>query len=161
MGHLRSSPIVAALLGLSVLFGAAGSAPPPLPASTVVIDSDHGPVTFKVEIAADPASQERGLMYRTKMAADAGMLFDFRTSQYENFWMKNTALPLDMIFIRQNGTISSIAANATPYSELTIPSAEPVRAVLEINGGRAGVLGIEPDQRVHSVIFGDALPGRK
>jgi uncharacterized membrane protein (UPF0127 family) len=132
-----------------------------LPLTTVVIDSDHGPVTFKVEIASDSASQERGLMYRTKMAADAGMLFDFHRSQYENFWMKNTVLPLDIIFIRQNGTISSIAAKAIPYSETTIPSAEAVRAVLEINGGRAAALGIEPDQRVHNAIFGNALPGQK
>jgi uncharacterized membrane protein (UPF0127 family) len=132
-----------------------------LPLTTVVIDSDHGPVTFKVEIASDSASQERGLMYRTKMAADAGMLFDFHRSQYENFWMKNTVLPLDIIFIRQNGTISSIAAKAIPYSETTIPSAEAVRAVLEINGGRAAALGIEPDQRVHNAIFGNPLPGQK
>lgn len=132
-----------------------------LPVSTVVIDSDHGPVSFKVEVAGNFASQERGLMYRTKMAPDAGMLFDFHQPQYQTFWMKNTILPLDLIFIRQDGTISSIAPNAVPFSETSIPSAEPVRAVLEVNGGRAAVLGIEPDQRVHHAIFGDALAGQK
>jgi uncharacterized membrane protein (UPF0127 family) len=152
---------VPAIVGLCALCGATGSVSTPLPITTVVIDSDHGPVTFKVEVAADPASQERGLMYRNKMPADAGMLFDFHTSQYENFWMKNTALPLDLIFIRQNGTISSVAPDAVPYSEGTIPSAEPVRAVLEINAGRVAAFGIQPDQRVHNAIFGDALPGQK
>jgi uncharacterized membrane protein (UPF0127 family) len=158
---VRKALLTPVLIAVSLFCGAAGSAPAPLPLTTVVIDSDHGPVTFKVEIASDSASQERGLMYRTKMAADAGMLFDFHRSQYENFWMKNTVLPLDIIFIRQNGTTSSIAAKAVPYSETTIPSAEAVRAVLEINGGRAAALGIEPDQRVHNAVFGNALPGQK
>jgi hypothetical protein len=132
-----------------------------LPTDTVVIDADHGPVRFSAEIAADQASQEKGLMYRTKLAPDAGMLFDFHEPEPQTFWMKNTVLPLDMIFIRADGTISSIAPDAVPYSETPIPSAEPVRAVLEINAGRAAALGIEPGQRVHSAIFGNALPGRK
>ena len=67
--------------------------------------------------------------------------------------MKNTILPLDMIFIRSDGTISSIAPNATPYSTASIPSTEPVRAVLEINAGRAAALGIEPGDKVHGAIF--------
>ena len=158
---LRNVRFVLAMLGLAVLCTAAGSASAPLPLTTVVIDSDHGPVTFKVEVAADKVTQAHGLMFRAKMPANAGMLFDFHTAQYENFWMKDTALPLDLIFIRQNGTISSIAPNAVPYSEITIPSAEPVRAVLEINGGRAATLGIEPDQRVHNAAFGNVLPGQK
>lgn len=132
-----------------------------LPKTTVVIDTDHGPVTFTVEIAADPASQERGLMFRKSMAPNAGMLFDFHAAQQVAFWMKNTILSLDMIFIRANGTISSVAPMAQPFSETSIPSAEPVRAVLEINGGRAAALGIAPDQRVHNPIFGNALPGQK
>jgi uncharacterized membrane protein (UPF0127 family) len=152
-------------LALFVLLGAAAPAASPapalLPTTSVVIDTDHGRVTFKTELAADAASRERGLMFRTKMAADAGMLFDFHVPEFENFWMKNTVLPLDLIFIRGNGTISSIAPNAVPYSLTTIPSAEAVRAVLEINGGRAAALGIEPDQHVHNAIFGNALPGQK
>jgi hypothetical protein len=132
-----------------------------LPVDSVIIDSVRGPVRFSAEIAADPASQERGLMYRTRLAPDAGMLFDFRQPEPQTFWMKNTVLPLDMIFIRADGTISSIARDAVPYSETPIPSYEPVRAVLEINGGRAAALGIEPGQLVHNAIFGDALPGQK
>jgi uncharacterized membrane protein (UPF0127 family) len=132
-----------------------------MPLATVVIDSSHGPVRFQAELAADPASQEKGLMFRTKLAADAGMLFDFHAPDLQTFWMKNTVIPLDMIFIRADGMISSIAANATPYSLTPIPSHEPVLAVLEINGGRAAELGIEPGGRVHNAIVGNALPGQK
>jgi hypothetical protein len=140
---------------------AAPNAKTVLPIDTIVIDADHGAVRFSAEIAADEASQEKGLMYRTRLAPDAGMLFDFHAPEPQTFWMKNTVLPLDMIFIRADGTISSIAPDAVPYSETPIPSTEPVRAVLEINAGRAAALGIEPGQRVHSAIFGNALPGRK
>jgi hypothetical protein len=132
----------------------------PLPVTSVVIDSAQGRVRFTAEVAGDPDSQERGLMFRTKLAPNAGMLFDFHSPASQTFWMKNTILPLDMIFIRADGTISSIAAEATPYSETPIPSYEPVRAVLEINGGRAAALGIERGQRVHNAIFGNALPGQ-
>jgi hypothetical protein len=112
-------------------------------------------------VAADPASQEKGLMFRKSLAPDAGMLFDFHTPDFQTFWMKNTVIPLDMIFIRADGTISSIAPNAAPQSETPIPSYEPVRAVLEINGGRAAQLGIQPGAHVHNAIFGSALAGQK
>lgn len=128
----------------------------PLPITSLTIETAHGPHTFRVEIAADQPSQERGLMFRKEMAPNAGMLFDFHKPSMEAFWMKNTILSLDIIFIRADGTISSIAPNAVPYSTTTIPSVEPVRAVLEINGGRSAQLGIEPDQRVRNAIFGDA-----
>lgn len=150
---------------LALAFGSAGSTVaqqnPPLPVTSVVIDSARGPVRFTAEVAGDPASQERGLMFRTKLAPNGGMLFDFHKPSPQTFWMKNTILPLDMIFIRADGTISSIARDATPYSETPIPSYEPVRAVLEINGGRAAALGIERGQRVHNAIFGNALPAQK
>lgn len=132
-----------------------------LPVITVVIDAEHGPAKFQAEVAADPASQEKGLMFRKSMAPDAGMLFDFHTPDFQTFWMKNTIVPLDMIFIRADGTISSIAPNAVPYSETPIPSYEPVRAVLEINGGRAAQLGILPGDHVHAAIFGNVAQERK
>ncbi len=141
--------------------GAADAQDKPLPVTTVVIDTDRGPYTFHVEVAADGPSQERGLMFRKQMAPDAGMLFDFHRPTFVTFWMKNTILPLDMLFIRQDGTVSSIAPNAVPYSLTSIPSAEPIRAVLEINAGRAAALGIEPDQKVHNAIFRNAVPDRK
>lgn len=125
------------------------------PTTKVVIDTPKGPVTFKVEVAADKPSREKGLMFRTKLAPDAGMLFDFQTEGLQVFWMKNTPLPLDMIFIKANGTISSIAENAVPFSEEPIPSSEPVRAVLEINGGKARALGIAEGEKVHAPIFGN------
>jgi uncharacterized protein len=146
---------LAALLWLALCASALAD-DKPLPVTTIVIDTDHGPHSFRVEIAADPASQEKGLMYRKAMAPDAGMLFEFPRPAMEYFWMKNTILPLDIIFIRANGTISSIAPNAVPYSTTTIPSMEPVRAVLELNGGRAAQLGIEPDDVVHHAYFGNA-----
>jgi uncharacterized membrane protein (UPF0127 family) len=152
-----------AILSAGLFFwlgNAAAAQDKPLPETAVVIDTDRGAQTFHVEIAADQASQERGLMYRKQIAPNAGMLFDFHTPQWEYFWMKNTVLSLDMVFIRQDGTISSIAPNAVPFSTTTIPSAEPVRAVLELNGGRAAALGIEPGQKVHNAIFDNALPGQ-
>ena len=127
-----------------------------LPTTKVVIDTRNGPVAFKVEVASDSASQEKGLMYRTTLAADAGMLFDFHRPNYVVFWMKNTPLSLDMLFIREDGTVSTIAADAVPYSEEKIPASEPVRAVLEINGGRAVALGIQPGDKVLAAIFGNA-----
>jgi uncharacterized protein len=148
----------ALLVSFSNVGAAPAPAPLPLPVTTVVIDSDHGPVSFKVEVAADRASEERGLMFRKTMALNAGMIFDFGTATYQTFWMKNTILPLDMIFIRADGTISSIAPNAVPFSETPIGSVEPVRAVLEINGGRADALGIQSGQKVHAAIFGNMPP---
>jgi uncharacterized membrane protein (UPF0127 family) len=158
---LFAAAAVICLLPLTTASAPGSNAAAKLPLTTVVIDSSHGSVRFLAELAADPASQEKGLMFRSKLAPDAGMLFDFHAPDFQTFWMKNTVIPLDMIFIRGDGMISSIAANATPYSETPIPSHEPVRAVLEIKGGRAAQLGLEPGQRVHNTIFGNALPGQK
>jgi uncharacterized membrane protein (UPF0127 family) len=123
--------------------------------TTIRIDTAGGPKAFSVEIAADALSQEHGLMYRTQLAPDAGMLFDFHQEARVSFWMKNTPLPLDMVFIKADGTVSSVEPNAIPYSTAPIPSAEPVRAVLEINGGRARDLGIKAGDRVRAKIFHD------
>ena len=136
----------------------AQQAQPPLPHSTVVIDTPRGAVRLDVELASDDASRMRGLMFRTKLAPNAGMLFDFHDEHFRSFWMKNTILPLDMLFIRGDGTISSIAANTTPYSEKNVNSREPVRAVLEINAGRSVALGLAPGEKAHNAVFGDALP---
>jgi uncharacterized membrane protein (UPF0127 family) len=161
MRLLLAAAAIICLLPLAAASAPGADIAPKLALTTVVIDSGHGVVRFQAELAADPSSQEKGLMFRTKLAPDAGMLFDFHRPDFQAFWMKNTVIPLDMIFIRADGMISSIADNTTPYSETPIPSHEPVRAVLEINGGRAAQLGIEPGQRVHNAIFGNALPGQK
>jgi len=142
----------AALFGL--VFVALGSARAAgLPVETVTIVSRTGPHAFRMEVAADDASRELGLMNRKHLARDAGMLFDFRAIVMTSFWMKDTPLPLDMLFVRPDGTISTIAPNAVPYSTATITSAEPVRAVIEINGGVAKALGIAPGDRVNAPIF--------
>jgi hypothetical protein len=145
---------MAFLLGLLLFSPAvAGAAPQRLAVEKVVIESSGGPRTFHMEVAADEASRDRGLMHRKHLAADAGMLFDFQGQVMTAFWMKDTPLPLDIIFIRADGTISTVAANAVPYSTAEIPSAEPIRAVIEINGGLAKRLGIAPGDHVRAQIF--------
>ena len=124
-----------------------------LPIENIVIDSSGGPRRFSVEIAADDASRSVGLMHRTQLAPDAGMLFDFKSPIMAAFWMKDTPLPLDMLFVRADGTISTVAANAVPYSTAEIVSAEPIRIVIEINGGLAKKLGILPGAKVHASEF--------
>ncbi len=128
--------------------------PKPLPVSTLTIDTGHGRhAKFKVEVAGDWRSQEYGLMNRKSLAPNAGMLFDFHTTVMTKFWMKDTLIPLDMIFIREDETVSSVAANAAPMSPTLIPSIEPIRAVLEIPGGRAAKLGIVAGEKVHSAVL--------
>jgi uncharacterized membrane protein (UPF0127 family) len=90
---------------------------------------------FRVEVAATPEQQGRGLMHRQRVAPDAGMVFPFEEPRIASFWMKNTLIPLDIIFIRADGTISSIAANTVPHSLTPVQSYEPVTAVLELAAG--------------------------
>ena len=109
---------------------------------------------FQVEVMRDEAGRARGLMERKYLPADRGMLFDFRTEQPVTFWMKNTYIPLDMIFIRKDGTIARIADRAEPLSERTIDSGGPVVGVLEVNGGVAEKLGIKAGDKVRHAMFG-------
>jgi uncharacterized membrane protein (UPF0127 family) len=125
-----------------------------LPKTTISIDTPRGPARFQVEVAADDASQQQGLMYRREMDPNAGMLFDLHKAARVSFWMKNTYLSLDILFVREDGTVSTIEPNAVPLSADSIWSMEPVRAVIELNGGRAHQLGIRPGAHVHGSIFG-------
>jgi len=120
---------------------------------TVEIASKNGVHAFQVEMAITPEEKERGLMFRRELADGHGMLFDFFVDQDVAFWMKNTYIPLDMIFIRADGRILRIAENAQPLSERNIPSGGPVRAVLEVIGGTARRMGIAPGDRVSGSIF--------
>ena len=95
-------------------------------------------------------------MFRRSLAGDRGMIFPYDPPQEVAFWMKNTLIPLDMVFIAGDGTIKHVHANAVPMSTDTIPSGYPVRAVLEINGGSAALLGIKPGDKVKHPIFGNA-----
>jgi len=124
--------------------------------SSLVIDTAGGPRKFDVEMALTPAQQSQGLMYRRKMAPDAGMLFDFVDTAPRGFWMHNTLIPLDMLFIEASGRIADIHERAVPQSDEVIPSALPVRAVLELNGGTVSRLGIKIGDIVHHPIFGNA-----
>jgi uncharacterized protein len=108
---------------------------------------------FAAHIAATPEARARGLMYVTRLEADRGMLFDFESPQHVTMWMKNTPLPLDMLFIDERGVIARIAARTQPFSRNAIPSGTEVRAVLEINGGLAELLGIAPGDRVVHRLF--------
>ena len=104
---------------------------------------------FVVEVAATPEEQAYGLMNRSSLAPDRGMIFPMDPPRDARFWMKNTLIPLDIIFIRPDGTIANIAANTVPMSLDPVPSEGPVKAVLEIAGGRAAELGIAPGDTVN------------
>ena len=108
---------------------------------------------FQVEIARDEASRARGLMDRRFMPADHGMLFEFEREAPEAFWMKDTYIPLDMIFISRAGVVTNIVANAEPLSERAIPSGPPCMAVLELNGGAAARIGLKVGDRVRHPFF--------
>lgn len=110
----------------------------------------HGSKTFtiRVEVARSQQEQAKGLMFRTAMGADEGMIFPFDPPRGASFWMRNTVIPLDLVFIAPDGRISNIAANAVPYDETPLESVGSARAVLELNGGRAAQLGIVPGDRV-------------
>lgn len=120
---------------------------------TVTVASANGAHAFTVETAKTVQEQQRGLMFRTDIPANGGMLFapyppEGGAPKEASFWMKNTPTPLDIIFIRADGTIATIAENTVPYSEAPVPSGEPVSAVLEIKGGRAAELGIAEGDKV-------------
>jgi len=112
--------------------------------------ADGTTATFTVELAVSADQRAQGLMNRKEMAADRGMLFDFGLTRRVAMWMKNTYLPLDMLFIRADGTIARVAADTVPQSEAIIDSREPVHFVLELNAGTAAKLGIGPGDRVNS-----------
>jgi uncharacterized membrane protein (UPF0127 family) len=140
----RKSALAAAVLWAAS--GGAFAAGPDL--SEVTISTHSGNREFQVEIADEPLERSRGLMFRREMAKDHGMLFDFDEEQPASFWMANTYLPLDMLFIKADGTVESIAERTTPMSRRSITSRGPVRYVLEINGGLSDELGIEPGDKV-------------
>lgn len=108
------------------------------------IRTANGTVRFSVEIADDAAERAKGLMFREKMASSAGMLFYFERPQSVSFWMKNTLIPLDMLFISPEGRVEKIHENAVPGDLTPIMGGSGILAVLEINGGLARKLGIKP-----------------
>jgi uncharacterized membrane protein (UPF0127 family) len=117
------------------------------------IDTARGHQRFTVEIADNDDTRETGLMCRASLPDNGGMLFDFKTPQEVSFWMRNTIIPLDMLFIAKNGRVVSIARNARPEDETPIPSGGAVVGVLELRGGRAAEIGAAPGDRVRQRIF--------
>lgn len=132
---------------------ACGPQPGKLPRENLQVKTDKGPRHFDVEIAATDLSREYGLMCRPKMTDHHGMLFEFATPAEQTFWMKNTYIPLDIIYIDKAGRIVSIARNAKPFDETPLPSFGPATGVLEINGGLADRLGIKPGDQVDHRFF--------
>lgn len=126
------------------------------PTSELTIISSTGPHRFKVEVAETPAQMTQGLMFRRSLAADGGMLFDYKEPTMATMWMRNTLIPLDMLFVDAQGRIVNIRQRAVPQSLDVIAAATPVRAVIELNGGTAARLGIAPGDRVIHPIFGNA-----
>ncbi len=146
----RAWSVALALLALGVLAANGARADE---FDSLSIDTASGVHAFKVEIAADEAARERGLMYRRFMPADRGMLFEFDREAPVAFWMKNTYIPLDMIFIARDGSVTRIAADAEPLSEALVPSGGPCAAVLELNGGIAARIGLKVGDKVRHPFF--------
>lgn len=120
---------------------------------TLEIASKSGVHIFAVEVVDNDADRAKGLMFRKALPEGQGMLFDFQHEQNVSFWMQNTYIPLDMLFIKADGRILRIAENTTPLSTRMIPSGGPVRGVLEVIGGTVRKLGIAPGDRVAHPIF--------
>ena len=122
-------------------------------ADDLSIVTASGPHHFTVDVMRTRDELERGLMFRRELPADRGMLFDFGAPQRVNMWMKNTYLPLDMVFIAPDGRVVSVKRNAEPLSEDIIPSGGDVLGVLEVNAGTAARIGVKPGDRVVDPMF--------
>lgn len=159
-----------ALLAATLLlgFGGAAHAVPPRqepaackgqpelkPLQPLSIATQKGAFKFMVELADSNQEREFGLMCRKGLAADRGMLFQFPRPDYQAFWMRNTLIPLDIIYIGADGRVVSIVRNARPLDETPLPSGAPAQFVLELAAGRAAQIGLLPGDKVqHRVIAG-------
>ena len=163
----RSGPssIAALLPALALMLLAAGSAPalaapPATPAQAgqpqtglaivplSITTADGRSHSYRVEIARTPGQQAHGMMFRTEVPAATGMLFPFEAPRTASFWMENTLVPLDLLFIGADGRVRNIAANAQPKSQALLNSVGPVAAVLELAGGEAERIGARPGDRI-------------
>ena len=112
------------------------------------IETERGEVTLAIEIADEPNERSQGLMFRESLPENSGMLFIYPAPRIASFWMKNTRIPLDMLFIDVDGEITSIARETVPFSLTPVRSTEPVKFILEIDGGDADRLGIAVGDRM-------------
>lgn len=141
------------LLAVSPLGGKLHAQSQKYDTAVLTIVTANGSHRINVELAETPAQMERGLMFRQELAPDAGMLFDFKQPTMATMWMRNTLIPLDMLFVDAGGRIVNIHERAVPQSDAIIAAAAPVRAVIELNGGTAARLDIKPGDRVIFPIF--------
>ena len=140
---------------MAVITVSAMAEPLPTDVEQLIIETRAGPVAFTVELALTPEDRANGLMHRQSMAPDHGMLFKFEQTRAILMWMKDTPLSLDMLFIDADGTVVGIAKSTTPFSETIIPSPEPVRYVLELNGGAADERGISVGDTLRHRVIGE------
>jgi hypothetical protein len=152
----RTLSLVAAAIAASLFTFSAEAQLQRFATSELTIVSATGPHRFTVEVAETPEQMEQGLMFRRAMAPDTGMLFDYKTPTVATMWMRNTLIPLDMLFVDGRGRIVNIHQRAVPQSLDIIAAAAPVRAVIELNGGTAARLGIAPGDQVQHPIFGNS-----
>ncbi|MDB5622894.1 MAG: hypothetical protein JWR39_1457 [Devosia sp.] len=137
----RSGLLLAALFAIAPLAACSDE-------GRLVLHTATGDHAFNVEVVDTDETRARGLMYRQELADDAGMLFDFMDEREVSFWMRNTFIPLDMIFIDAAGVVKTVHVNARPHDPTSIPSQVPVRYVLEIAGGRSEEIGLKPGDTV-------------
>ena len=133
--------LFAVLVGMLALAGCSSD-------DRLVVHTSTGDYPFTVEVVDTPEGRQQGLMFRQSLDKNAGMLFDFLHEQPAAFWMRNTFIPLDMIFIAADGTVKTIHVNAKPHDPTSIPSEVPVQFVLEIPGGRSVEIGLKPGDRI-------------
>ncbi len=125
--------------------------------SWIRVETVSGSVDVQVELAIDDAERAQGLQHRDSLDPDAGMLFDFGNRRIVAMWMKNTKIPLDMVFIDDDGSIVHVIENTDPFSTRLLSSLVPIRGVLELNAGSVDRLGIKLGDRIRHAIFGNGL----
>lgn len=133
--------LVAVLLGMAPLAACSSD-------DRLVIHTATGDYPFSIELVDTPEGRQKGLMFRQSLDANAGMLFDFQREQVTTFWMQNTFIPLDMIFVAPDGVVKTVHVNAKPQDTTSISSEVPVQFVLEIPGGRSVEIGLKPGDRI-------------
>jgi uncharacterized protein len=141
LARIAAACLMAAVLSVPLAAIAAGT-------GTLVLKTDSGEHSYSVEVADTDRERARGLMFRRSLPDTSGMIFLYEPPQPVGMWMRNTYIPLDMIFIAADGTVRRVAANTEPFSTDIIASGGPVAAVLELNAGQAARIGVKPGDRV-------------
>jgi uncharacterized membrane protein (UPF0127 family) len=157
IGPVLSRRAVLVGAGLTALSAAARAQLATFSKSKLVIETDKGKFPFDIELALTQPQMAQGLMFRRALAADAGMLFDYGDPQQIAMWMKNTLIPLDMVFIAKDGKVVDFHERAVPMSLDTIETKVPARAVLEVNAGTITRLDVRIGDTIHHAFFGNAL----